>query len=37
MSIGEVINMLVEIFNFLSKYLGDLFSKKEEETPEADA
>ncbi len=30
MSIREVINMLVEIFNFLSQYLGGLFGGAEE-------
>lgn len=32
MTIGEVINMLMEIFNYLSKIFGDLFNK--EEAPE---
>ena len=36
MSIGEVINMLVAIYNFLSKYIGEIFGKKEE-TPEENA
>ncbi len=35
MSIREVINMLMEIFNFLSQYLGDIFNK--EEAPEEDS
>lgn len=30
MTIGEVINMLKEIFAFLSEYLGKLFAKNEE-------
>lgn len=34
MTIREVINMLVEIFNFLSQYLGGIFNK--EEAPEED-
>lgn len=30
MSIREVIEMLVKIFNFLSTYLGEYFAKDEE-------
>lgn len=38
MTIGEVINLLVKIFNFLSGYLADLFASAEGETDtEADA
>ena len=37
MSIREVINMLVEIFNFLSQYLGDIFNKEEAPETEAEA
>lgn len=36
MTIGEVIAMLMEIFNYLSQYLGDLFGKKEEEGEDAE-
>lgn len=32
MTIGEVINLLIEIFKFLSEYLGGLFGNKGEDT-----
>lgn len=31
MTIGEVINMLMKIFEFLGEMFGDLFASKEEE------
>lgn len=37
MTIGEVIEMLKAIFEFLSEYLGELFAKNDEEGTEEEA